>query len=72
MPVTVTYSSHPHPCLSFFKRGDTHLDPAGWTTAATGTMVMARMKPREKLMTAIQPSWTARYKREMSFRVIQP
>ena len=44
----------------------------GVTNAATGTRVRARMKPREKLMRAVQPSSTARYSTATSFSPFQP
>lgn len=37
-----------------------------------GTSVTARMKPREKLMRAVQPNSTARYKTATSFRTFHP
>lgn len=44
----------------------------GVTKAATGTRVRARMKPREKLMRAVQPRSTARYSTATSFNTFQP
>lgn len=44
----------------------------GVMKAATGTKVRARMKPREKLMRAVQPSSTARYSTATSFSTLQP
>lgn len=50
----------------------TYLGICGETQAAAGTSVMARMKPREKLMRAVQPSSTARYSIAASFSTRQP
>ena len=44
----------------------------GVMKAASGTRVSARMKPREKLMRAVQPSSTARYSTATSFSTFQP
>ncbi len=44
----------------------------GVMKAATGTSMRARMKPREKLMRAVQPSSTARYSTATSFSTFQP
>lgn len=54
------------------REGVAYLGRCGVTRTAAGTRVRARMKPREKLMRAVQPSSTARYSTATSFRTLQP
>lgn len=44
----------------------------GVMKAVMGTRDRATMKPREKLIRAVQPSKTARYSRATSFSILQP
>lgn len=54
------------------REGVAYFGRCGVTRTAAGTRVRARMKPREKLMRAVQPSSTARYSTATSFRTLQP